>query len=195
MKSKIALLILCFSFILFVSACGKNESTNANSTPDSQNYNNIGTEGSAEGDIVKIIEEEAFDYKNYDWKALISEAAFDKNTKIGSTALKVLEIEITNVTSENISLKIKAPYIKDELLTWFNESYSGTDSLESEIIKLLNNEKKEYSFTLNYFATANKEPHIDYTSDFSNAVTCGILEFTAVLEAEFIEELEGGVYD
>jgi hypothetical protein len=63
------------------------------------------------------------------------------------------------------------------------------------LCKFLNNEKKEYSFTLNYFATANKEPHIDYTSDFSNAVTCGILEFTAVLEAEFIEELEDGVYD
>ena len=198
MKSKIILFLLLLSLLIFASACGKTENGSAGSASGSvsENYgNNANPEEISGGEVVKIREVKTFDYKNYDWETLIKEAAFDKNTNIGAEALKVLEIEITDVTSENISLKIKAPYIKDELLNWFSENYSGTDSLENEIIKLLKNDKKEYSFTLNYFASANKEPHIDFTSDFSDAVTCGILEFTAVLEAEFIKELEEGVYD
>ena len=59
----------------------------------------------------------------------------------------------------------------------------------------MQSEKKEYVFTLKYSVSKNNEPHIDFTTEFSIAATCGILEFTAVLEAEFIKELEEGVYD
>ena len=195
MRNKILLIICFFSLLIFASACGKENSANSFTSSVSQNSENTGNTEYTENGIVKITDEKSFDYENYDWETLIKETAFDKNTKIGSEALKVLEIEITEITGENISVKIKAPYIKDELISWFNESYSSTDSLENEIVKLLKNEKKEYTFTLDYFASENKEPHIDFTSEFSDAVTCGILEFTAIMEAEFIEELEGGIYD
>ena len=197
MKYKKLLIIFSAFLLLFTSACGKSESKD-HQTPDSgsASQTEINSNGEiSETDVVKIFEEKSFDYENYDWEKYIREIAFDKNTKIGSEALKVLEIETTEVTKETVTFKIKAPYIKDELISRVNENYKDTNSLENEILALLKSEKKEYSFTLNYFASFGKEPHVDFTSSFSNAVTCGILEFSAEMEAEFLKELGDGVYD
>ena len=195
MGKKLSVILLCLALLFTVSACGKGEST-VNSNPQnstSQGSSETNTKPDSDG-IVKIFEEEKFDYKNYDFIKLIKDTAFDKSTKIGSKASEVLEIELLEVNEHSIKLKIKAPYIKQELTDWYEENYSGTASLENEILKLLSGEKKEYVFTLNYYASKG-EPGLDYSSEFSSAVTCGILDFSNYMEALFLKELEDGVYD
>ena len=195
MGKKLSVILLCLALLFTASACGKGEST-VNSNPQnstSQGSSETNTKPDSDG-IVKIFEEEKFDYKNYDFIKLIKDTAFDKNTKIGSKASEVLEIELLEINEHSIKLKIKAPYIKQELTDWYEENYSGTASLENEILKLLSGEKKEYVFTLNYYASKG-EPHLDYSYEFSSAVTCGILDFSNYMEALFLKELEDGVYD
>ena len=195
MGKKLSVILLCLALLFTVSACGKGEST-VNSNPQnstSQGSSETNTKPDSDG-IVKIFEEEKFDYKNYDFIKLIKDTAFDKSTKIGSKASEVLEIELLEVNEHSIKLKIKAPYIKQELTDWYEENYSGTASLENEILKLLSGEKKEYVFTLNYYASKG-EPRLDYSAEFSSAVTCGILDFSNYMESLFLKELEDGVYD
>lgn len=195
MGKKLSLILLCLALLFTASACGKGESTENSNPQNSASQGSLETNTKPDSDgIVKIFEEEKFDYKNYDFLKLIKDLAFDKSTKIGSKASEVLEIELLEINEHSIKLKIKAPYIKQELTDWYEENYSGTASLEDEILKLLSGEKKEYVFTLNYYASKG-EPHLDYSAEFSSAVTCGILDFSNYMEALFLKELEDGVYD
>ncbi len=116
-----------------------------------------------------------------DFEAVLRSEAFNETEGFSNALNEVVVFE--NFVAENniLSFQVNAPYIYDDLLSWFESQEDISDDLmDQKIGELLNGEKRVVIVNLKYEVQGDAVI-FDYTNEYLSAVGCGIREFYAYL--------------
>lgn len=129
--------------------------------------------------------------KKIDWEQIIRNDFFSSESIVEQTMADEVSFKITQ-KEKQLVVNVNAPNICDELLGWM-ESVSDTEFnemiMEQEILRLLKESQKiETEFLLNC-SVNDEEVEIEYTTEFGEAITCGMTRFYAEVTQQILEEI------
>lgn len=129
------------------------------------------------------------------WEQIICTDFFSGDTTIEKAMAESVSYEVKQ-EEEQVVVTVNAPDICDELLNWM-ESVSDEEfteaAMEQEILRLLKESKKtEVTYTLNC-SGEGETAEIAYTSEFGEAMTCGLTRFYTEVTQRILGEMEGNV--
>ena len=141
--------------------------------------------------IQPVIQSNIFDYAGYDWLAQLEKDAFSEDGTLGAAVEEAVQLHVTATTENTVTVTVRAPYIKDALLAWYDEQPDfSSQALDETILSLLQEDQTEQSFTLNY-TLVDELPVIHYSDDYAKVLSCGISEFYDLLYTRILEQIGG----
>ena len=106
----------------------------------------------------------------------IIEDNFSEETVVEEQIAENVDIQVTEVQDESISVEVEAPNIAEDLYKWVDsmETEDITDEiLEAKILELINDTPtKKVTYDLSYFES--DELVIEYSDECKNHMTCGM---------------------
>ena len=130
-----------------------------------------------------------------DWEQIIRTDFFSGETPMEKAMAEAVSFKVKQ-DGEQIAVTVTAPDICDNLLNWMDavsDDEFTESAMEQEILRLLKESKKtEVTYTLNC-SGEGESAEIAYTSEFGEAMTCGLTRFYAEVTQRILEEMEGNV--
>ena len=130
-----------------------------------------------------------------DWEQIIRTDFFSGETPMEKAMAESVSFKVKQ-DGEQIAVTVTAPDICDNLLNWMDavsDDEFTESAMEQEILRLLKESKKtEVTYTLNC-SGEGESAEIAYTSEFGEAMTCGLTRFYAEVTQRILEEMEGNV--
>lgn len=130
-----------------------------------------------------------------DWDQIIHTDFFSGDSTIERAIAESVSFKVKQ-EGEQVAVTVNAPDICVELLNWMefvsDEEFTEA-AMEQEILRLLKESKKtETTYTLNC-SGEGETAEIAYTSEFGEAMTCGLTRFYAEVTQRILGEMEGNV--
>ena len=127
------------------------------------------------------------------WEEIIYSEYFSGDSVVENAIKENVSIDVSQV-DEHLNIKISAPYISDELLTWLDavkEEEFTEENMEAKILELLKETKKRESVCELEFSIQEEDVKIYYSAEFTDLMSCGLNRFYAELNYRIQEEMEG----
>lgn len=124
----------------------------------------------------------------------IIEDNFSEETVVEEQIAENVDIQVTEVQDESVSVEVEAPNIAEDLYKWVDsmETEDITDEiLETKILELINDTPtKKVTYDLTYFES--DELVIEYSDECKNHMTCGMIEFYDMCMENVIKDMKEG---
>ena len=129
------------------------------------------------------------------WEQIIRTDFFSGEAPIEKAMAESVSFKVKQ-DGEQITVTVTAPDICADLLNWM-EAVSDNEfteaAMEQEILRLLKESRKmEVTYTLTC-SGEGESAGIAYTSEFGEAMTCGLTHFYAEVTQRILDEMEGSV--
>ena len=126
-----------------------------------------------------------------DWEKIIQTDFFSGDSAVEQAIAEAVSIKVKQI-EDQLTVTIKAPDICEGLLNWM-ESVSDEDfteaAMEQEILRLLKDaDKVEVDYVMGCSGEGDTA-EIAYTSEFGEAMSCGLTRFYAEVTQRILEEM------
>lgn len=125
------------------------------------------------------------------WEQMIRTDFFSGESNVEKEIAKVVSIKVKQ-DGDQLFVTAKAPNICDRLLNWM-DSVSDEDftevAMEEEILHLLKESEKVATDYVLICSGEGETANIVYTSEFGEALTCGLTQFYAKVTQQVQEEM------
>lgn len=126
-----------------------------------------------------------------DWEQLIRTDFFSGGSAMEQAMAEVVSVEVKQ-DGDQLTVTVKAPDICDNLLNWM-DSVSDEEfteaAMEEEILRLLKEtDRAEVDYVMDY-SEDGEVAEIAYTSEFSEAMSCGLTRFYAEVTQRILNEM------
>mgnify|MGYP003290513940 CR=1 FL=1 len=133
--------------------------------------------------------------ETFDWEGKIKTDFFDGDSEIEKAIAEAVTVEVEQ-KDEMLHVTVKAPDICDGLLEWMeqvpDEEFTET-AIEQEILRLLKESKDEKNIYELDYAIEGEVGQINYSAEFTDAMSCGLNRFYAEVTQRILEEMGGNV--
>lgn len=130
-----------------------------------------------------------------DWVQIIRADFLSGKSIIEEAIAEVVSVDVKQEESQ-ITVTVTAPDICDELLNWLDyvtdDEFTET-AMEEEILRLLKDSEKIETEYLLSCSGEGETAEISYTSEFGEAMTCGLTRFYAEMTQRVLDEMGGDV--
>ena len=189
MKRWITLLLA--ALLILLTACGKQEPQEVPAQTEREEVTENETPQQTEEEERTEDNAAEFDFRAYDWQALIESELFDESD-LSMELRSLVTLEVTDVTAAEITLEVTAPDIYEDLTAWFNsvsDAEFSVEALDAKVRELLAGETKTQEFALPYDLVGGT-PMLYYSEECLHAASGGMLTFYYDLYADMVEEVE-----